>query len=26
VEVEALSGELANPDAVRMHSVGVVLP
>lgn len=24
VEVEALSGELANPDAVRMHSVGVV--
>jgi tRNA-(ms[2]io[6]A)-hydroxylase len=23
VEVEALSGELANPDAVRMHSVGV---
>ena len=25
VEVEALCGELANPDAVRMHSVGVVL-
>ena len=23
VEVEALSGELANPDAVRMHSVGI---
>jgi tRNA-(ms[2]io[6]A)-hydroxylase len=26
VEVEALSGELACPEDVRMHSVGVQLP